>query len=144
MTSNEYPTLMHRWFEEVWNQQKTETIRELMTEDTVHHGLSGPGGPPVHGIEPFEKFHSDFLKSFPDLHVEVEDVLKDGDRYAARFAVTGTQKGEFTGLPATGKKVVFAGSGICLVEDGKFKEVWNVIDFVKMQYDLAPDTPDVK
>ena len=141
---DEYPTLMHRWFEEVWNQRKTETIRELMSEETIHHGLSGPGGPDVIGIEPFLTFHEQFLKSFPDLHVEIGDIIQEGDKYAARFIVTGTQKGEFNGFPATGKKVRFMGSGICQIEDGKCKEVWNVIDFLKMQYDLAPDTPDVE
>jgi predicted ester cyclase len=76
--------------------------------------------------------------------VELHDVVTDGNRIGARYTVTGTQAGEFQGIPATGKKVQFTGGGICTVNDGKFVEVWNEVDFQKMQYDLAPDTPDVQ
>jgi steroid delta-isomerase-like uncharacterized protein len=136
--------LMHKWFDEVWNKKNASAIREMLSEDSIHHGLSGPGGPPVHGFEAFEKFHSDFLNAFPDLHVEVEDVVADGERVAARYTVTGTQRGPLAGLDSTGKKVRFTGGGMCVVKDGKFVEVWNEVDFPKMQYDLAPDTPDVE
>ena len=141
--NNEYPTLLHRWFDEVWNQKKASTIRELFTEDTVVHGLSGPGEDPVRGFEAFEKFHSDFLAAFPDVHIEVDDVVTEGDKLAGRFTVTGTQSGALAEMPPTGKKTLFTGSGICTVKDGKFTEVWNEIDFPKMQYDLAFDTPDI-
>lgn len=142
--ANEYPTLLHRWFDEVWNQKNTGAIHEMFTEDTVIHGLSGPGGPPVRGASAFEKFHSDFIAAFPDLHVDVDDVVTEGDKIAGRFTVRGTQKGDLPELPATGKKVLFSGSGICTTKDGKFVEVWNEVDFPKMQYDLAPNTPDIE
>lgn len=144
MTSNEYPTLMHRWFEEVWNQRRTETIREMLTETTIHHELNGPGSADMVGIGPYEKFHSDFLGAFPDLFVEVKNVTVEGDKYTGHFVVTGTQSGTLGEMPATGKKVRFDGTGICIIKDGRCVEVWNEIDFGKMQYDLAPDTPDIK
>lgn len=140
----EQNTLLHRWFEEVWNRKNSSAIRELLDEDCLHHGLTGPGGPPVHGYEAFEQFHAAFLDAFPDLHVEVNDVIAADDKIAARFTVTGTQKGPLQGQAATGKKVKFTGGGMCATKDGKFVEVWNEIDFPKMQYDLSPDTPDIE
>jgi steroid delta-isomerase-like uncharacterized protein len=142
--TNEYPTLLHQWFDEVWNQKKASTIRELFTEDTVVHGLSGPGEDPVRGFDAFEKFHADFIAAFPDVHIDVDDVVTEGDKLAGRFTVTGTQTGPLAEMPATGKKTLFTGSGICTVKDGKFTEIWNEIDFPKMQYDLAFDTPDIQ
>lgn len=142
--TKEYPTLLHRWFQEVWNERRTETIRELLSDDCLVHGLSGPGGDPVRGHEDFEKFHADFLTAFPDMKVELGDVITDGDKLAGRFTVTGTQTGPLRDQPATGKKVRFTGSGICTVKDGKYVEVWNEVDFQKMEYDLKPDTPDVE
>ena len=59
-------------------------------------------------------------------------------------SVTGTQTGDLPEIGATGKKVLFTGSGTATTENGKFVEVWNEVDFPKMQYDLAPDTPDVE
>lgn len=137
-------TLLHRWFEEVWNQKKTSAIHDMMSEDTLIHGLTGPGGGPVRGASEFENFHASFLAAFPDLHVDVEDVITEGNRTGCRFTVTGKQDGDLPEIAATGKKVLFNGSGIATFAGGKFTEVWNIIDFPKMQYDLAPDTPDVE
>ena len=136
--------LTRRWFDEVWNKQNTAVIREMMTDDTVHHGLTGLGGPPLQGFEAFEKFHAELLEALPDLHIELEDVVVDGEKVGARYTATGTQQGPLPDMPATGKKVRFTGGGICVFKHGKFAEVWNEVDFQKMQYDLAPDTPDVQ
>lgn len=140
----EYPTLLHRWFGEVWNKQNADAIREMFGEDTLIHGLTGPGGGPIRGYTEFEKFHADFIKAFPDLNVELHDVVSEGNKIAGRFVVRGTQTGDLAELPATGKKVLFTGSGVCTTDGDRFTEVWNDIDFPKMQYDLAPDTPDVE
>lgn len=136
--------LIRHWFEEVWNKKNARVIREMLTEDSIHHGIGGPGAPPTVGVEAFEAFHTAFLSAFPDLHVEVQDAIADGDTVAARFIVTGTQLGDLPGMPATGKKVRFTGGGMCRLDNGKFVEVWNEIDFPKMHYDLAPDTPDIE
>jgi len=142
--STEYPTLLHRWFDQVWNEKNTSAIHEMMSEDTLIHGLSGPGGPPVRGASAFEAFHSNFISAFPDIHVDIADVVTEGDRMACRFICTGKQSGDLPEIAATNKKVLFDGSGVCTVADGRFTEVWNIIDFPKMQYDLAPDTPDIE
>ena len=137
-------TLLHHWFEEVWNKKNAAVIREMLTEDTIHHGLSGPAGEPIKGFEAFEQFHSMMLEGIPDTHVEIEDYVINDDKIATRFTVTGTNTGPLQGMPATGKKVRFTGGGIAKVKDGKFVEIWNMVDFPKMQYDLAADTPDVE
>lgn len=152
----EYPTLLHRWFDQVWNRQNTQAIREMLTEDTVHHGLTGPGGPPVRGYDEFEAFHKAFTAAFPDIRIDIDEVVTDGDRIAARYTATATQKGPMPdmagaalhgGPPSmmgpTGKKTVFQGGGICRVNGDKFVEVWNQVDFLKLHYDLSPETPDI-
>ncbi|MEO7675053.1 MAG: ester cyclase [Pyrinomonadaceae bacterium] len=139
-----YQTLLHKWFDQVWNMKNAGAIREMLDEDSVHYGLSGPGAGAVRGFEEFEKFHREFITAFPDLHVEVEDVISEGDKLAGRYTVTGRQDGQLQGAPETKKKVLFNGFGMCTTKDGKFVEVWNSVDFPKMAYDLDPNTPDVE
>lgn len=62
MTNSE---LMYSWFEEVWNQRKASAIHEMMSDTTIIHGLTGPGGPPVRGASEFGAFHKAFLDRFP-------------------------------------------------------------------------------
>jgi predicted ester cyclase len=140
MTNGE---LLRHWFEEVWNNKNEAAIYEMLSLDSVHHGLNGPDQPPAVGVEAFAAFHKSFLNAFPDLHIEVDDVIVDGDKVAARYVATGTQTGDLPNLSATNKKTRFTGGGMCRMEEGKFVEVWNEVDFIKMQYDLSPDTPDV-
>lgn len=135
--------LIRYWFDEVWNNKNREAIREMLSEESVHHGLGGPDVPAVVGPEAFEGFFDSFIHAFPDLHVEVLDVVAEDDKVASRYVVTGTQTGDLPGVPATNKKVRFTGGGMCRIEGSKFAEIWNEIDFPKMQYDLSPDTPDV-
>ena len=140
--SDKYPTLIHRWFDEVWNQQRTDTIDEMMFDNTLHHGLTGPDGPPVSGIDNFKEFHKGFVAAFPDISVEVHDVVTEGDKMACRYTVTGTHRGPLSQIEPSHVKVEFTGGGICKLEGGKFAEVWNQIDFSKMLYDIQTRTPE--
>lgn len=133
----EYETILHRWFDEVWNQKRTDTIEEMLTEETRHFGISGPGGEPVTGIDNFKAFHGGFLAAFPDLNIEVHEVIREGEKFAGLYTVTGTHDGPLPDREATGREVKFHGSGMCMMKDGKFDEVWNVIDFMKMNHDLS-------
>ncbi len=130
----EYPTLVHRWFEEVWNLKHEEVIDEMMLDNVVVHGL--PGGP-VEGRENFKGFYRAFVAAFPDLHVTVEDVVAANDKLACRCTVTGTHTGEGLGFAPTNQQVVFTGGGICALQDGKFKEIWNEFDFMTMNIQMG-------
>ena len=129
----EYPTLLHRWFDEVWNQQREDAIDEMMTDDVVIHGL----GEPIVGRENFKPFFRSFISAFPDINVTVEDVITDGDKMSCRCTVRGTHLGEGLGFTATNQPVAFTGGGICTVRDGKFSEVWNEFDFMKMNTQMG-------
>jgi predicted ester cyclase len=128
----EYETIAHRWFNEVWNKKREDAIDEMISDDTVHHGLGGTENTNFAGIENFKNFHRKFLSIFPDLQITVEDVIEKGEKIAIRYTVCGTHTGEGLGIPPTNQKVEFTGSGIGIVRDGKFVEVWNEVDFMKM------------
>jgi predicted ester cyclase len=130
----DYPTLLHRWFDEVWNQKREDAIDEMMTEDVIIHGL---GDEPIVGRENFKPFYRSFVAAFPDIEVIVEDALVDGNKMSCRCTVRGTHTGDGLGFAATNKKVEFTGGGLCTVSDGRFSEIWNEFDFMKMNTQLG-------
>ena len=130
----EYPSFLHRWFDEVWNQKREEAIDEMMAEDVVVHGL---GPEPIVGRENFKPFFRSFSSAFPDIQVTVEDVLTDGDKMSCRCTVRGTHTGEGLGFAPTNQRVEFTGGGMCIVENGRFKEIWNEFDFMKMNTQMG-------
>ena len=129
-----YETLLHRWFDEVWNQQREDAIDEMMTEDVVIHGL---GDEPIVGRENFKPFFRSFISAFPDIHVTVEDAIEAGDKMSCRCSVRGTHTGEGLGFAPTNKPVEFTGGGLCTVRDGRFSEVWNEFDFMRMNTQMG-------
>jgi steroid delta-isomerase-like uncharacterized protein len=119
--------LVHRWFEEVWNQGRMETIDELFPADGVAHGL-GEGGTVVRGPDAFKPLVRNLRGSIPDIHISVEDVIMEGDRVAFRVVLEGTHKGEGLGVPPSGRRVQVKGIIMLRIADGQIKEGWNSWD----------------
>ena len=67
--------------------------------------------------------------AFPDMRMQVEDVVADGPKVVARVRYTGTNRGEFMGMPATGKSVDVQLIDISWIgDDGLVHEHWGVMD----------------
>ena len=130
-------TLIHRWFEEVWNKCRADAIDEMFDCEGIAHGLTGEDGKELCGPEGFKPFFESFRQAFPDLQVVVEDTVVEGDKVAARCIVRGTHRGEGIGIAATDKPVEFTGMTIVRVKDGKVVEAWNNFDFLAMYRQLG-------
>jgi steroid delta-isomerase-like uncharacterized protein len=123
--------LFKRWFEEVWNQRRHETIRELVSPDCISHGVSDTGGD-LRGADEFEVFFNRIVAAFPDIRIVVEDCFVSGDKVVGRYAVTMTHTGDYIGLQASGKTAMATGISIIRVANGKFVESWDVWDKLAM------------
>ena len=130
--SQENRDMIRRWFDEVWNKGNADAIDEMFDEQGIAHGLSAETGAPMVGPAAFREFHAKFREAFPDIHVEIDDVVAEGDKVAARCTVTGNHLGDSLGLPATNNPVEFEGMAIVRVKDGKIVEGWNTFDFTKL------------
>ena len=130
-------TLIHRWFEEVWNKGRADAIDEMFACEGIAHGLTDQNGNELCGPEGFKPFFESFRQAFPDLRVVVEDTVVEGDKIAARCSVRGTHRGEGIGIAATDKPVEFTGMTIVKVKDGKVVEAWNNFDFLAMYQQLG-------
>ena len=113
--------LSRRWFEEVWNQQRSATIDELLTPESVGHLEVGD----VQGAEAFKAIHADFLAAFPDLRVDVEATMADGDDVVVRWRASGRHSGDGLGVKATHHPVSFRGLTWLRFRDGKLVEGWD-------------------
>jgi steroid delta-isomerase-like uncharacterized protein len=135
--SMELESLVRTWFDEVWNKKHASAIDEMLSDETVHHGLGGWGEEIVRGVDGFKLFHQQFLAAFPDLNFEIEEVMTDDERIAIRYTLTGTHLGDAMGIPATNRKIKIAGGGIGRAKDGKFTDVFNLVDFFTMYSQLG-------
>jgi len=130
--AEEYKTLLHKWFEEVWNKGREEAIDEMFATDGIAHGLNDADGNTVRGTEGFKTLHRAFRSAYPDLQITVEDTVTEGDKIAARCTVRAKHAGEGLGIAPTNQPVEFTGLAIVKIKDGKIVEAWNEFDFMKM------------
>ncbi len=130
--TEENKVLICRWFEEVWNKGRSETIDELMDENCMEHGLSNASGNLDLSKDGFKKYHETFKQSFSDIQVEVEDIIAEGDKVAARCSVSGYHTGDSLGIAPCQKNINITGITIIRVINGKIVEGWNNYDFMAL------------
>ena len=119
--SQKYDAFMRRWFDEAWNQRRPEIIGEYLAPESLCHADDGP----IRGPDEFrERMHRPLLAAFPDLRIEVEGLVAQGDEVVTRWVATATHAGEGLGFPATYKKVTIRGITWVRIRDGKMIEGW--------------------
>jgi steroid delta-isomerase-like uncharacterized protein len=108
--------------------------RQLADDFVEHEEI--PGIPPTKaGVIQYFRL---LLAAFPDMRMDVEDVIASGDKAVARVRVTGTNKGEFMGMPATGKSVAMKLIDITRFgDDGLAREHWGVADQLTLMQQLG-------
>jgi steroid delta-isomerase-like uncharacterized protein len=128
-----------RQFFELLDRHDTDRIGQLLVSSTNYYFHIG-GMPSVDWNE-----HKGLLtgvnNAFPDLHHEIVDMVAERDKVAVRLNVTGTHKGEFQGIPPTGKKLSLYEMGFITIIDGKITEGWISADTMGLLQQLGALPP---
>jgi steroid delta-isomerase-like uncharacterized protein len=142
MGTQENKASASRFLEEVINKGNVAVIDELSSPNFVDHSAP-PGVPPT--PEGIKAFIAMFRAGFPDLHYTLEDSIAEGDKVVQRATARGTMKGDFMGMPASGKTATWSEIHITRFENGKAVEHWAVVDQLGMLAQLgfaqAPGQP---
>jgi predicted ester cyclase len=111
---------------------------------TAFDAVFGPGyvdRNPFPGTTPdlvgFKQGLTKFRAAFPDFRYTIEDEIAVGDRLVHRLTARGTQKGEFLGVPATGKQATWSEIHIARIANGKVVEHWGSVDQMGMLQQLG-------
>src|SRR5215470_8472083 len=123
--------LMHRWFREVWNEGRIETVYQLFAADGVAIGQAGPQTQ-IRGPKEFVLFVERIRGAFPDIKVTIEDAFGAKDKVVLRWSASMTHTGDTLGVAATGKSVRLTGMTIVRIFKGKIIEGWDNWDQLGM------------
>jgi predicted ester cyclase len=126
MGTAENRVVLRRIMDEVINGRELDLADELFSEEHVlHPETSGVG----RGPEGMKRAFAGLHEEFPDVRVEIESMVAEGDMVAVRLTFTGTHAP--TGKPAAWPEMVFT-----RFADGKAAESWEVTDTGR-----SPDSP---
>ena len=112
-------------FGEAINSGNLDKLNDLVAKNSIDHD---PAPGQLQGPEGYIKFFGIMRTAFPDFKVEVENLVADEDSVAFAYRVTGTHKGDFNGIPATGNTINARGMQISKFKDGKMVERWGSSD----------------
>ena len=100
---------------------------------------------PVRGRDAWKELIGSYFRAFPDLELEIEDEVAEDDRVAMRLAWSGTHRGDFLGIPATGRRVRVQSSVTFRVVDGRVETEWHQDDVLGLlqQIGAAPSAAPV-
>jgi steroid delta-isomerase-like uncharacterized protein len=126
--------IVRRFIEETINQGQIDAAAQFVWEDVVEQ-VPLPGQGP--GLEGLKETLRGMRSAFPDLFFSVEEQIADGDKVLTRFEWTGTHRGEFVGIPATGRSVKVWGMVIDRLEDSRIKDTRIIMDMLGLMMQLG-------
>jgi predicted ester cyclase len=133
MSTEDNKALFRRWCEAI-SQNRLDRVEEIIAPDEVDHAL--PPGVPA-GLEGVKQVFTLLHTAFPDLYIEIEDLIAEGNQVVGRVTARGTHQGEFMGIAPTGKPVNFNAIDVVRIAGGKIVERWSQADNLALLQQLG-------
>ena len=131
-------TIVHRFIDEVINQGRYEVCDEIVAEDFIElDPLPGQR----QGREGLKEVIAMMRSAFPDIHWVSDETISSGDKVVTRFTWTGTHRGPFLGIPATGRPVTVKGVVIDRLVNGRMTDSRILMDTFGMMMQLGVIPP---
>lgn len=124
-------------FLDAYNTGATGLLDDVVTDDFVCHHLAA--GTELHGADGYKPRITELRAAIPDLHMELEEMIVEGDLCAGQFAWGGTHENELLGVPGTGKSIETTSMSLMRMEGDKVAEMWVYGDGRGLQDQLGMD-----
>jgi len=111
-------------------------VFELYAPDCVIHSRYVPPQM-ARGVEGFKDYGVYLHSVFPDLQINDEEIVAEGDMVSMRWLFEGTQEGTFWGIPGTGKHISITGFDLFRIRNGKIQEAWIETDYLGLFQQLG-------
>ena len=139
MSTEQNKAMARQMIEDVFNRGDMSRFDEYLAPDFVEREELPPGLPG--GREGVQQLIAILHSAFPDFRATIDDLVAEGDRVVVRHTWTGTHRGEFMGVPPTGKSVSFGVIDILRIAGGKVVEHWGLMDSMSLMQQLGASPP---
>lgn len=130
--------VVQRFIDEVINQGRYELCDEIVAEDFLElDPLPGQR----QGREGLKEVIAMMRAAFPDIHWVTDESISAGEKVVTRFTWTGTQRGPFLGIAATGRPVTVKGVVIDRLVNGRMTDSRILMDTFGMMMQLGVIPP---
>lgn len=134
--SDRHRRQVRRFYDEIWNRADLTAIPDLLAADVTFRGSLGPV---LTGPAEFADYVREVTAAFGDYRCEIVTLVAEGDRVAARMTFSGVHRGPLLGMPATGRRVSWAGVAFFTFSDDRIADLWVLGDLDSLRRQLAED-----
>lgn len=134
MTTTQNKEIVYKVNKEFIEHGNLDTFNEIFAEDFVNH--TAPPGSPKNRDGVIYFFNHLLKPAFPDLQVEIHDMVAEEDKVTTRKSFHATHKGQFFGIAPTNKRVVMEVIDIIQLRDGKYINHWGILDLHSLMAQL--------
>lgn len=99
------------------NARDLDQYLSRIDDSYVGQSETAPG--PIRGREGVRQNFDALFRAFPDLRLEIEQIIASGDSVVTRVRGTGTHKGNFAGIAPTNKSIVIEACTVVEIRNGK-------------------------
>lgn len=128
---------VRRFYAEIWNRGDLAVIPEILAPDVAFRGSLGPE---LSGHAEFARYVREVTTALGDYRCEIEELVADGDRVVARMTLSGVHRDTLLGVPATGRRVSWAGAAFFTFDSGLVTDLWVLGDLHGLRDQLATPT----
>jgi steroid delta-isomerase-like uncharacterized protein len=126
--------IIQRFINEVINQGRYEVCDEIVAQDFLElDPLPGQR----QGREGLKEIIAMLRSAFPDIHWITDESISSGDKVVTRFTWTGTHRGDFLGIPATGRPVTVKGVVIDRLTESRMADSRILMDTFSLMMQLG-------
>ncbi len=124
---------VRRFVEQVINNGNFQVMHEVIHPNYVYHSTDQV----LQGPDALKALLTAYRGVFPDLHITIDETVSSDHSTAISFTLTGTHKGRFMGMAATGRRVTVSGMTLSRVDNGKIVEEWELLDQLSLYRQLG-------
>lgn len=135
MPAEENKVIVRRFIEQIFNRGNMSLVDEILAPDFVEHEELPPGIP--RDREGVKQLTAMLHNAFPDFKATIDDLIAADDKVVIRMIWTGTQEGEFMGIPPSGNSVNVEVIDIMRLDGGKVVEHWGQMDNMGLMQQLG-------
>lgn len=127
--------MVRRFYDEIWNRPDLSAVPEILAPDVTFRGSLGARKV---GHAEFADYVRDVTGALADYRCDIEDLVVEGDKAVARMTFSGVHRAPFLGVPATGRRVAWAGAAFFTFAGGQIGDLWVLGDLHGLRQQLEP------
>ena len=121
MAGEEHKAVVRRHLEDLINNGRFERAEQILEPDYLNHTAGGGIGT---GREAYVAGLKALRTAFPDWHVDIQEMIVEGDIVCDRLTVHATHSGQGAGIPPTGEEMAGDVMHMWRIANGRLAEGW--------------------